>query len=55
MEEFLEETGIYRMDTGALYGDREGEFTIEADGMPMQFSKADMAPPSGVMARNYCR
>ncbi|KAF5341339.1 hypothetical protein D9757_015476 [Collybiopsis confluens] len=55
MENFLEESGIYRMDTGALYEDCKGAYTIEADGVPMRFADAHMAPPSGVMARNYCR
>ncbi|KAJ3875338.1 hypothetical protein F5051DRAFT_333991 [Lentinula edodes] len=53
LEEFVIKSGIYRMDEHVHGGGGEKKYTVPVNGVELTFSGADMAPPSGVFARNY--
>jgi hypothetical protein len=53
--EYLDKTGIYRMDGNAGLPDSKGQYTLEIDSIPVDFHDVELAPPCGVMAANYSR
>ncbi|KAJ3889767.1 hypothetical protein GG344DRAFT_51006 [Lentinula edodes] len=55
LEEFVKRTGIYRMDERVHGGGAENTYTVPVNGTEITFDGANMAPPSGVFARNYAR
>ncbi|KAF9038894.1 hypothetical protein BDP27DRAFT_1166384, partial [Rhodocollybia butyracea] len=56
MEEFVAKNSLYKMDVKIAQGGRQQMFTVDVDGgVPLTFHDADLAPPSGVFARNYAR
>ncbi|KAF9061533.1 hypothetical protein BDP27DRAFT_1235073 [Rhodocollybia butyracea] len=56
LEEFVKENDLYRMDTSYVQNRKSQTYTIDVgDGVPVTFHNTDLAPPSGVFARNYAR
>lgn len=56
MENFVKKHDLYKMDPTIANGGKQQTYTIDVDdGVPLVFHNADLAPPSGVFARNYAR
>jgi hypothetical protein len=55
IDQFVETTGLYSMDSNQRLGGRNGEYTIPIHNTSFTFSNAQLAPPTGVMAQNYAR
>ncbi|KAF9065567.1 hypothetical protein BDP27DRAFT_1157645, partial [Rhodocollybia butyracea] len=56
LEDFVKKHDLYKMDTAVLRGGRTRTYAVDVDGeVPLVFRNADLAPPSGVFARNYAR
>ncbi|KAF9074235.1 hypothetical protein BDP27DRAFT_1214783 [Rhodocollybia butyracea] len=56
LEDFVKKHNLYKMDPAVLRGGRIRTYTVDVDGeVPIIFRNADLAPPSGVFARNYAR
>lgn len=56
LEKLVKDNNLYRMDTAIANGGKLQTYTIDVDGgVPLTFHDADLAPPSGVFARNYAR
>lgn len=56
METFIQTNKLYKMDPAIMEGGKQQTYTIDVgDGVPLTFHNADLAPPSGVFARNYAR
>ncbi|KAK7051219.1 hypothetical protein VNI00_004719 [Paramarasmius palmivorus] len=54
-DSFIEDSGIYRMDSGILGAGAPAQYTIPTEEGWATFRHAKMAPPCGVFARNYAR
>ncbi|KAH7877446.1 uncharacterized protein C8R40DRAFT_1020924, partial [Lentinula edodes] len=55
IDSFLSESNIYGMDANLHAGGPENTYTVPINNIPVTFRNAQMAPPSGVFARNYAR
>ncbi|KAF9066655.1 hypothetical protein BDP27DRAFT_1197367, partial [Rhodocollybia butyracea] len=56
LEKLVKDNNLYRMDTAIANGGKQHTYTIDVDGgVPLTFHNAELAPPSGVFARNYVR
>ncbi|KAF9062029.1 hypothetical protein BDP27DRAFT_1185820, partial [Rhodocollybia butyracea] len=56
LEDLVKGNNLYRMDTAIANGGKQQTYTIDVDGgVPVTFHNAELAPPSGVFARNYAR
>jgi hypothetical protein len=53
--DFCDVIGIYRMDANRGLPSSTGTYTMELEGLPIQFNDVELAPPCGVMAANYAR
>jgi hypothetical protein len=53
--DFCDSIGIYRMDADARLPGSKGIYTVDIEGLPVEFHDVDLAPPCGVMAANYAR
>lgn len=52
----VKHNNLYRMDTAIANGGNQQTYTIDVDGgVPLTFHDTELAPPSGVFARNYAR
>lgn len=43
------------MDASRQLDSSEGSYEVILNGIPFQFTNVRLAPPTGVMARNYAR
>jgi hypothetical protein len=53
--QYMGKTKIPSMDASRSLSSRTGAYTVIADGAKFEFSNVDLAPLTGVMARNYSR
>ncbi|THV03261.1 hypothetical protein K435DRAFT_651827 [Dendrothele bispora CBS 962.96] len=53
--DFVESNNLVRMDDGILSGGGGGQYSVFCEDEEIVFRSAEMAPPSGVCARNYAR
>ncbi|KAF9062492.1 hypothetical protein BDP27DRAFT_1233544, partial [Rhodocollybia butyracea] len=56
LKKLVKDNDLYRMDTAITNGGKQQTYTIDVDGgVPLTFHDAELAPPSGVFARNHAR
>lgn len=56
LEDLVKDNNLYRINTAIANGGKQQTYTIDVDGgVPVAFHNAELAPPSGVFARNYAR
>jgi len=51
----FDEIGIFRMDANTRLPPGTGVYTVEVEGIPIEFHNVELAPPQGMLAINYAR
>ena len=52
---FMRDTKIFPMVPNPQIGQLEGKYTVMVDDVEFEFHDARLAPPAGVVAKNYAR